>query len=102
MLPDCGILYKLGPYVVVDRVTVNAKKPAASRISGTSSHNSDSQVFARLNLVGPAVCPAVTEGGGGKTLFEVPVVCPWELNNSLLSAVSSALDSPMGLLKKTY
>ena len=64
MLPDCGILYKLGPYVVSGRVTVNAK-PAASSISGTSSHNSDSQVFARLfaqlfaRLFAQAVCPAV-------------------------------------------
>ena len=48
MLPDCGILYKIGPYVVNGSVTVNARQPAASSISGTSSHNSDSQVFARL------------------------------------------------------
>jgi hypothetical protein len=58
MYPDCGILYKVGPYVISGRVTVDAK-PAASIISGTSSHNSDSQVFARLFVFAQAVCPAV-------------------------------------------
>ena len=57
MLPDCGILYKLEPYVALDRVSGNANKPAASSISGNRSHNNDSQVF-----VCPAVCPGCLSG----------------------------------------
>ena len=69
LAPDCGIQYKIGPYVVCGRITVNAKKPTMSSISATSSHSSNkSQVFdwlfARLNLVGPAVCPVVGSAVG--------------------------------------
>ena len=45
--PECGILYRVGPYVQNGRVNVTAK-PGPSSISGTSSHNTGSQVFAWL------------------------------------------------------